>query len=396
MHIRPHLAAMATALLLVSTHTALATYDKAKEREQERMLNGKSLKGVNLGGWLVLEPWMSWYSSATNAVPSDVENTEYAISAYWRQQNQLNRIADHHNQFITPNTLDALVYPNRRADIVRIPLGHWATATGEEWPYVDDVIYYVDWIMNECEKRNLKVILDMHAAYGSQNGFFHSSPKKLKQADFCDEVSQEGQTYRQKTIDRLVEWTQRYDKYKSFWGIAVLNEPTCSGKLLQAWYAQAYTAIRAVSQTVWIIISPNVYGDDGRQDASTEPWKVWELQQWSNFAKQSQYVAVDLHLLQTPFAIGYDRWATMTVEDHMNEARDAGKRLQALCEAGIPLIVGEWSAAGPKFDWWKPDLAYQQVNDFRKLQEWTLPQSCVLAHLYWSARVDGNPVWSFL
>lgn len=387
---------LATVLLLNICSAVAGSVDDSKvnDREKERKLNGASLKGVNLGGWLVLEPWMSWYSPATNSVPSSIPNTEFAISKYWGEQNKLQLVADHHNNFITANTLDALVW--RKVDIVRIPLGWWATGSGADVsPYVPDVIYYVDWVMKECEKRKIRVILNMHAAYGSQNGFFHSSPETLSVAKFCDETDPAAQTLRDNTVARLVEWATRYKESPALWGISILNEPICSGKLLSAWYEQAYNAVRNVVKGVWIIIAPNVYADDGRQD-DVESWKVWELQNWSNFAKSKTYVALDLHLLQTPWALGDDRWASMTFEDHLNEARNAMDRIKALCNAQVPLIIGEWSAAGPRYDWWKSDLAYQQFNDFKKLQEQSLPQSCVLASLFWSARVDGNPTWSFL
>ena len=32
---------------------------------------------------------------------------------------------------------------------------------------------YVDWAMNEAEKRGISVLLDLHGAPGSQNGFDH-------------------------------------------------------------------------------------------------------------------------------------------------------------------------------------------------------------------------------
>lgn len=335
-----------------------------------------------------MEPWVSRSSPATADLPSHLK-TEYEISKYLADQGQSISIKNHRDSFITDAILDAL--RERHVNFLRLPLGHWATDTGYEAPYATGALGYVDWLMHAAEQRGMKVLLDMHAAYGSQNGFSHSSPQTPKVAQFCDD-----EKLQQATVERIKEWAVRYKDHKAFWGIAVLNEPICSLDTLTSYYNQAYAAIRAISPSAFVIISPNVYASDG--DVTGSDWKAQELRHWANWGSDKTSVGLDLHLLDTAWALGYETWHLMTVADHVRYINTVVKERVAnyVKLGGTPLLIGEWTAAGPKYDWTRDGKASAELQLYRDAQDAVFRGPGVLGDAYWSARVDGEKAWSFL
>ena len=69
------------------------------------------------------------------------------------------------------------VYPWLRADgalcsltHVRIPIGYWAFEVGPGEPYISGQLPYLQNAIGWAANHNLKVIVDLHGAPGSQNG----------------------------------------------------------------------------------------------------------------------------------------------------------------------------------------------------------------------------------
>ncbi|TEY39047.1 hypothetical protein BOTCAL_0470g00050 [Botryotinia calthae] len=98
--------------------------------------NGSKVRGVNLGGWFVLEPWItpslfygSWvdeYTLTQTLGKSASQNLLNAHWATWITQNDFNEIAS--------------VGLNH----VRIPIGYWALNPLPGDPYVQGQLTYLD------------------------------------------------------------------------------------------------------------------------------------------------------------------------------------------------------------------------------------------------------------
>ncbi|ESZ99005.1 glucan 1,3-beta-glucosidase precursor [Sclerotinia borealis F-4128] len=131
--------------------------------------NGGKVRGVNLGGWFVLEPWItpslfygSWvdeYTLTQTLGKSASQNLLNAHWATWITQHDFNEIAS--------------VGLNH----VRIPIGYWALNPLPGDPYVQGQLQYLDQAIGWARQAGLKVILDVHGAPGSQNGFDNSGRK---------------------------------------------------------------------------------------------------------------------------------------------------------------------------------------------------------------------------
>jgi aryl-phospho-beta-D-glucosidase BglC (GH1 family) len=64
----------------------------------------------------------------------------------------------------------ALINIISRLNHVRIPIGYWAYDVAPGEPYIQGQHNYLLQAISWAEKYNLKVIVDLHGAPGSQNG----------------------------------------------------------------------------------------------------------------------------------------------------------------------------------------------------------------------------------
>ncbi|ORX37909.1 glycoside hydrolase superfamily [Kockovaella imperatae] len=125
--------------------------------------SGNVIRGVNLGGWLLVEQWMT---------PSLFYDTTAADE--WHLCNQLGKEAclgllqDHWSTFYTRDDLVAIQAAGLNA--VRIPIGYWAVDLLDYEPYVSGQFPYLIQAVNWAQELGLTVLIDLHGAPGSQNG----------------------------------------------------------------------------------------------------------------------------------------------------------------------------------------------------------------------------------
>ena len=121
------------------------------------------LRGVNLGAWLVLEKWM---------VPDIYRGTdapdEYSLCLALGDQAK-SRLDRHRETFITAE--DFRWIRDCGLNAVRLPVGYWALEAPK--PFVESA-GFMDFALDQCQKNGLRLLLDLHGAPGSQNGWDHS------------------------------------------------------------------------------------------------------------------------------------------------------------------------------------------------------------------------------
>ena len=121
------------------------------------------IRGVNLGSWLVLESWM---------VPDLYRGTdapdEYSLCLALGDQAK-SKLDHHRETFITET--DFRWIRDCGLNAVRLPVGYWALEAPK--PYVE-CARFIDFALDQCSRNGLKLLLDLHGAPGSQNGWDHS------------------------------------------------------------------------------------------------------------------------------------------------------------------------------------------------------------------------------
>lgn len=187
----------------------------------------RALRGINLGGWLISERWM------TPGLFDGVKGQgERAIGMELGAEQAEKRIADHRDTFITES--DFAWIAAHGFSFVRLPFGYWLLEEAQGYVTGQE---YISKAFEWANKYNLKVILDFHGLQGSQNGNDHSG-----------EAGHVG-FYEGNNIDRALSTIQRVTKLygvsTNLLGIEVINEPVLQTDLtpLIDYYASAYQIV---------------------------------------------------------------------------------------------------------------------------------------------------------
>lgn len=311
------------------------------------------IRGVNLGGWFVLEFWMK---------PHLFEGLDGVDETYFstHHQHPKEALEAHWNSFITKKDFQYL--KSIGIQHVRLPIPWWLLG---ETPYFS-ALPWIRHAMEWATEFDIKVLLDLHTAPGCQNGF-----------DNGGIVNQLEWHKKQANIDLTVEkleWLATiFANYPSFLGIEVLNEPhwTIPLSTLQTFYLDSYRAIRKHSDGLI------VFHDGFRPDDSS--WKTFFT------ANSFDNIAFDIHLYHC-----FD--PKITSKDFMGHIGviESRKEMILELESFVKVIVGEWSL-GIIHD------KLKHHNDFEKrlvqrslasLQLWTYEHA--FGWYFWSYKIERS------
>lgn len=293
------------------------------------------VKGVNLGNWLVLEKWMS---------PALFDGTtaedEYYLPSQLSKEVYEARIKIHRAEYITEG--DFVRIKAMGLDTVRIPVPYFIF--GDRPPFIG-CIAELDKAFNWAERYGLQILIDLHTAPDSQNGFDNGGISGVcKWSRQPDEVE-----FVLNVLERLAE---RYKDRAGLWGIEVINEPILDNmwemmdvpnrypaadpekakesgpntmEFIRRFYLDAYDRIRKhLPEEKYIVI----------HDA-------FNLHAWKDFMREEKYknVVLDTHqYLMFAEMDGCEQTArgyTSYIKEHY---KDEIRKMQQY----FPVICGEW------------------------------------------------------
>nr|CAB3463454.1 unnamed protein product [Digitaria exilis] len=248
---------------------------------------------------------------------------------------------------------------------VRIPVGWWiASDPNPPAPYVggslqalDNAFKWADAFSYElvvalCSDNNghvprkykLGVIIDLHAAPGSQNPWEHSSSR---------------------------DGTQAYAASPSLFAVELLNEPRAPGASLESlkrYYHDGYAAVRRHSPTAYVVMSNRM--------SSGEPKELLRL------AGELQGAVVDVHYY-TVFNKMFDNF---TVQQNIDFVRgNFSAELASITSQNGPLtFVGEWVA-----EWKVPNATKEDYQRYATAQMSVYGQA-TFGWSYWTVKNAKN------
>ncbi len=317
----------------------------------------RALRGVNLGAWLVLEKWMT---------PSVFAGTdagdEWSLSQTPGARDKIER---HRQSFISE--ADFAWIKTHGLDAVRLPLGHWTLE--EKAPYFSGA-RHVDDAFEWARKYDLQVLIDLHGAPGSQNGWDHSG-----HAGPLDWPQPENVAATVRALEIIAE---RYGNHPNLWGLEALNEPRWDVPLdtLKAFYQTAYARVRAQMP-------------DDRAFVMHDGFRPFE---WGGFMDGDgfQNVVLDTHIYQAYTEEDRKR----SPSDQVRRALDRAREVEKIGAQKWP-IVGEWSNA----------IAWDAVKELAPLQRELLTRGYGAAQImsyerahgwfYWSLKTENPGEWNF-
>lgn len=200
--------------------------DSTKANDKVPALNEKweygkmPIRGVNVGGWLQLEPFIT--PSLFNYPASAKVVDEWTLMQKLGSSAQ-RVIESHYATFITKD--DFVNIRKAGLDHVRIPFPYWAVTTYDGDPWLPKVAWrYLLRAIEYARENGLRVNLDLHSVPGSQNGWAHSG----HQGDIGWILGPDGATNAQRSLDIHDQLSKFFaqDRYKNVVTIyGLVNEP---------------------------------------------------------------------------------------------------------------------------------------------------------------------------
>jgi len=147
-----------------------------------------TMVGTNIGGWMVLEPWITpsfFYRFLGKTHSEGVGADSYTVCEALGPDEGNKVMRSHWDNWLTRHHIKALA--DRHVEVVRIPIGDWTLMP--YGPYVgcmDGAAEHIEWAMDLFYDHGIKVLLDVHALEGSQNGFDNSG--KASDTEWLDET----------------------------------------------------------------------------------------------------------------------------------------------------------------------------------------------------------------
>jgi glucan 1,3-beta-glucosidase len=244
------------------------------------------IRGVNIGGWLLLErfitPYMfaltdchvkgdfCWFPNQISAPSVDSKEHEYcnmyqceflldedktgfaAVDEYTLasqfSQKALARqyLSYHYDNFVTKKDVETL--KDVGVTHVRVPVPHWIMGDIlEDEPWVDGQWLYFVRFVGWCREFGIEVWPDIHTAPGSQNGFDNSG-QLLDDAPTCRhwDSSPENVKRSLNAVKDIAKAVVRDNLGDVVTGFGVLNEPfaDCDVAVVKQFYNDALKAVR--------------------------------------------------------------------------------------------------------------------------------------------------------
>mmetsp|Transcript_133663 Transcript_133663/g.427208 ORF Transcript_133663/g.427208 Transcript_133663/m.427208 type:complete len:850 (-) Transcript_133663:216-2765(-) len=234
----------------VSVDLSKAASSLYRYLEHQRLLywRHQPWRGVNLGGWLLLEPGPSYPLFEEHPLPDaegEEARCEWGLMEVLHSTKGAEGAAEvmrrHRERHITKNDFQRIRACGMNA--VRLPFGSWVVMGPREGePYIGSGIEFIDRAVDWAEEVGLQIVLDLHGCPGGESG---EAPCGRRQRPHGTWQWQQWDF--QASLKILEVVAQRYCDRSCVTGIAVCNEPSNEVPLtrLCQYYDQAITLIRS-------------------------------------------------------------------------------------------------------------------------------------------------------
>ena len=249
------------------------------------------IRGVNIGGWLVIENFITpylfaltechingdfrFYENQIDAPPksspiykpmddaarkecpalSKYPVDEWSFTKSFKDPEAAKALLDiHYDNFVTRENISKL--KENGVTHVRVPVSHWITGNiAEDEPYVEGGWKYFKRLVGWCREEGIDIWPDLHTAPGSQNGFDNSG--HIGKSNTCNNwdndgiVGLNGDLPRNvgRTLNILEEITARIRDdglTDVVTGFGLLNEPfgDCNHEILEKYNNRGFEIVR--------------------------------------------------------------------------------------------------------------------------------------------------------
>lgn len=319
-----------------------------------KKVNGTNitLKGVNLGNFSLLEPWMLLGDSNRNIYPDDWTIRDLLETRFGAQQAG-DILELYRNTYLQESDFDILM--NAGINFVRLPIHYRDLRELDENGQWEDLSFdfsAIDRIVNFCADRGIYVLLDLHGAPGGQSSDFHSGQVNgNKLFDPGNDI------YRQRTVELWQALAAHYRNNPTVAGYDLINEPF--GVLTQAYYPTpqaGYQALWNLYNRIFTAIRNPAGANDLNHLIVLEG--VPTNKDWDTLPKPSTFgwtnVMYQFHFYCFPPACPEDSPQAPNVQFPAQKAFLDGKITDAAVKQpayNVPVMIGEFSGFHNKAVW---------------------------------------------
>src|SRR5579871_431468 len=125
--------------------------------------NKVSLRGVNLGGWLTIETWMT--PADSSGLPDNFSIIQTLDNRFGVATEQ-SLIKTYEQSWITAADLDNIKAEGM--NVIRVPIW-WANFETLNGQWRSDAFTMLDWVVSQAAARGIYTIIDMHGVVGAQS-----------------------------------------------------------------------------------------------------------------------------------------------------------------------------------------------------------------------------------
>jgi len=321
------------------------------------------IRGVNLGGWMVLEPWITpslFYQFLGKGEGTSAMDMHSFCTVLGPEEGN-KQLRRHWKTWVTEEIIEQLK-DSGAVNSLRLPVGDWMYKPYGPYPgCTDGALDFVDDVLDWAYSNGLSVLIDIHAMKGSQNGFDNSGQcSGFKWTSILNNANNNDRTFEHWPI-RSASWVgsfngtdatysdinydniqhsleviegivQRYKNHPAVLGIQPINEPWqyTPSDVLKKFYWDGYLIVKKHAP-YWKYIMH----DSFRLDTKL----------WGGFMKGCPDRALDTHI--------YQAWMDPSSrETFYNDACEKKKLIIEMEDAFGPVIVGEWSLATDNCAMW--------------------------------------------
>ncbi len=261
------------------------------------------LRGVNLGGWLLQESWMCPVVGLDNKWA--YWDTLYHLERRFGPEQAAALVHIYEDNWLTTADLDRIQAMGLNA--VRVPFWYRNFQSDDHgtWKLNEDGeidFSRLDWVVEECGKRGIYVVLDMHGAPG-----FQSDNHCTGRIDACEiyDDTDAGYAYRLRAIELWEAIARHFKGNSTVAAYDLLNEPMNGNRCKdrpenKRWlwdlYDRMYRAIRAIDPD-HIITVEGVWEWDNLPDPALFGWTnvVYQLHNYNYKKCEIDFKIRDTH-----------------------------------------------------------------------------------------------------
>lgn len=310
---------------LTAVSTALLALVAAKPIKRQTVpafdYQNDKVRGLNLGGWFLIEPFITPSLFTGNFDSAHIPLDEYHFTLSLGKEKAQEILSNHWDTWITEEDFKQI--SEYGFNTVRIPIGYWAFIDRPQDPYVQGQEEYLDKAIEWARTYGLKVWVDLHGVPGGQNGFDNSGIRDvlLWQDERYPENIEDSKTAFKAIVDKY--GGSNYEDVIS--GLEAVNEPlgtVLSMDKIHDYYADSYNKVRDKGYNAYVA-----------HDAFQQ---IGFFNEW--FQLPAYNVVLDHHHYQV-FSVGE---LQRSIDEHVEYACELGRDY---AKENLWHVVGEFSSA---------------------------------------------------